>query len=546
MLKKYIHLILLLAILIISFSIRYSNPSSLSALYSGDAVQYSLSAYNLYHHHIYGIKYAGQYYPAMYPYGYPLLIIPFYIIFGSQPYNAVYSSLFFSLLSIVFAYLIGKELGSRLTGIIGALFLALCPLHILRSKLIMSEVSSGFFALLICWLLLRVIAPYSKKQIILLLILGLVTGFSVSVHLTNCLIIPPILISLLIGRKSSHWSILKKATIILFGIFLALLPLFIYQFHTFGSPLRTGYYIWDPDFFGKEFKAFSLKFFAQPHHNYKRGNFQVYLTAIAGLDKHFYPATMVPLLLAAVLFLLSKKRERHKQMIFLIFSSIFVSLLLIYHSFYFWQAGQRFLLMGTTFLMIFAGWGITSLVDKGSFKSLTKEFIFNLTIISLFLMTIIQMVVWDYSLPKIKPWISMREYNIIQYINRYIQNNAVIISHFPPAIAEHYLTEHTADKRVFIRLSLTLYLSRIATNKVKPIRYDRTKKYSFLFRPGGTLNPKTYNFIRECLKKGVPVYLVHLPDNPDSKRLFPHIKRYFNLIEQKGDSGLFRLYPKDW
>ncbi|MFB0518642.1 MAG: ArnT family glycosyltransferase [Acidobacteriota bacterium] len=552
MLKKYIHIVLLLCILILSFRIRYVAPLSLADLKPWpDALEYSLSAYNLYHHHIYGIKLFGQYYPSHYPYGYPLLIIPFYVIFGSQPYNAVYCSLFFALLSIVFAYMIGKELGNRFTGIIAALFVALCPSHAGFSKHILTETSSVFFTLLICWLLLRVIATYSKKQILLLLILGLVTGFSVSVHLTNCLIIPPVLISLLLVRKSNYWSVLKRETIIIFGIILALIPLFLYQLHTFGSPLKTGYQLWQPELYGK-FKCFSFKFLIHPpphpQNVWERGNFQVYLFALAGLEKNFYPPYMIPLLLAGSLLILSKRRKQSKQMEFLIFSSILVTSLFVFFSFYFYQ-DSRLLLPGVPLLMILAAYGITISINKEIFKSLTKQSILSFTMLSLFLMILIQLTYCNYLHIKSLPWIVNSEYKLMQDITSHISDNAIIISEFNPMIAEHYLAENKKIVNITISPSsppFSPYSLKIIKGYLKPIKYDIKKKYRFLLSPKGALNPRTYNFIRKSLKEGVPVYLVYLPDNPVSKRLFPRIKRYFSRIRQEGDKRLFRLYLKDW
>ncbi|TKJ32099.1 hypothetical protein CEE39_06240 [bacterium (candidate division B38) B3_B38] len=546
LLKKYIHLLLLLCILIFSFKIRYIEPTSLADLkpYS-DAFQYSLSANNLYHHHIYGLKIFGQFYSPKYPYGYPLLIIPFYAIFGSQPYNAVYCSLFFSLLSIVFAYLIGKELGNRFTGLIAALFVSLCPTHISFSKFVMTETSSTFLAIFICWLLLKATHLNLRKQnFLLLLFLGLITGFSVSVHLTNFLFIPPVLISLLLGGKSNPSLIVKKETIVFLGIILALIPLLLYQYYTFGSPLRTGYEVWNPELYGK-FKSFSFKFVTHPHHDYKRGNFIAFLFTYTGLENPFYPACMVPLIIGGFLFILSQRRAHNKQMIFLTFSSLVVFLQFVFFSFYAWQGG-RHLLQGIPLLMILAAYGITFSFDRGIFKSLTKQALFSIIALILFLMTIIQMALWCNSMPKSSRWIVNRQYEIIQNINRHIPHNAVIISQFTHVIAEHYFTEHRGDKRVYISLSSTKFLTEKVIDHIKLIRYDRAKRYSFLFRPGGALNPRTYNFIRRSLKKGVPVYLVHLPGNPLSKNLLPFIKRYFSLIEQEGDSRLFRLYLKDW
>ena len=551
LLKKYIYLILLLCILILSFRIRYVAPLSLADLEPFDASAYSLSAYNLYQHHIYGIKFLGQYYPPQYPFGYQLLIIPFYFIFGSQPYNAIYCSLFFAMLSIVFAYLIGKELGNRFTGLMAALFIAICPKHIEFSKYILTETSSVFFTLFVCWLVLKVIYLDSKKQRLFLLFLGLMAGFSVLVHLSNCLLIPPVLISLLLARKSHtwSWSMVKKQTIIIFGIILALLPLFLYQFHTFGSPLRTGYQMREPEHYGG-FKSFSFKFFTHPpphpRNVWKRGNFQVYSSALAGLEKSFYPASMIPLLLGGCLLILSKRREHSKQMIFLIFSSILVASLFVFFSFYHWQ-DSRFLLRGVPLLMILAACGATFFIDKGVFKSLTKGSIFSITILSLLLITIIQMAFWSYSQPKSLRWVSNLQYNLIQYINKHTPDDAIIISDFNnPMVAEHYFTEHTTAKRVYVSISIPEMKSWLISGKIKPIRYGRTKKYSFLFFPDGTPNPETYNFIGQALKKGAPVYFFYNSLRALCIKFLPFIKQYFNISEQKGGSGLFRIYLKQW
>jgi len=196
--------------------------------------------------------------------------------------------------------------------------------------------------------------------------------------------------------------------------------------------------------------------------------------------------------------------------------------------------------------MILAACGVTFLMDKGIPKSLTKGSIFSITISSLLLMSIIQMAYWS-SQPESLPWIPDRQYRIIQYINKHIPNNAVIISYFSnPLTAEYYFTENTtADIRVYISLSIPKK-SWAGKGQVKLIRYDPTIKYSFLFLPDGTLNPRTYNFIGLTLKKGVPVYLVHLRYEAVCIKFFPMVNRYFTTIEQNGDGILFRLYRKDW
>lgn len=251
-------------------------------------------------------------------------------------------------------------------------------------------------------------------------------------------------------------------------------------------------------------------------------------------------------MLGGGLLIFSKRRKQNKQMKFLIFSSIVAASLFVFFLFYHWQ-DSRLLLRGVPLLMILAAYCTSYFVDKGIFKSITKGSIFGITILSLLLITIVQMAFWSYSQPNSLLWVSDRQYRIIKYINEHTPHNAVIISDFNlPHVAEYYFTEHTAGNKVYISISIPEYKRWVISGKIKPISYDRTKKYSFLFLPDGTPNSETYNFIEQALRRRVPVYFFYNRRRALCIKFLPFIKKYFIMSEQNGGSGLFRLYLKDW
>jgi len=547
--KNKLTFLILLAILILAFCLRYIDPIKRADL-PPDAGSYSISAYNLYKYHTYSYKLMGQFYPPIYPIGYPLLIIPFYMIFGSQPYNAVYCSLFFSLLSIILIYLIGKRVANRPTGVVAALFFTLCPAYIMMGKIISSASLSTFLYLFVFWLFLKAIAPEQKRNVSLLLLMGLIIGYCVSVRYSNMLIYPAIIVSLIYARNFKFKLSFREGFIISIGVIIALIPLLLYNLHAYGSPFTTGYEYWH---MGNEF---SFKKFALPHDEggvSKKGYFILYINALLGVAKHkyFYPLTMLPLILIGGLsIVLKNKKVISSSKILLMFTVAITSFHLIFYSSYHVQRHRYFLAI-VPFLLLVGAYSIGSNVPWQKFKWLSKRTLLSGVSCMLALLVIGQWVTYPYVA---KVVVKNGQYKMIKEAEKYLENNAVIISNLPPVVAEHYFTENS--KRTFINGD-TVYRGRwtvivwAAKKHFKPAVYKSNsaascKRYSYLFRNNKNVNPLTLNFIYFELRKGRPVYLLDSPTSFKRKEFFTLLRKYFIAKKHKENPQLYRLYIKHW
>jgi len=514
-----------------------------------DEDAYSLSSYNLYKYHTYSHKLLGNFYPPVIPFGYPLMIIPFYMIFGLQPYNAVYCSLFFSLLSIVFIYLIGKRVANRPTGVVAALFLTLCPLHIIYGKKIMSESLSTFLYLFVFWLFLKAIEHEQKRNVSLLLFMGLIIGFSVSVRYANMLIYPAIIVSLIYARNFKFKLSIKEGVIVSIGVLIALIPIFIYNYHAYGNPFSTGYIYWRP--WMKFNFLYSLKYFAQSLPSGQKGNFIFYLNAFLGIGirKYFYPLTILPLtLIGGFSIVLKNRKVISTSKILLMFTVAITSFHLIFYSFYRFQA-FRFFLETIPFLFLIAAYSIGSNVPWHKFKWFSKRTLLSGVSCILALVAIGQMVNY---LDIANVLVQNRQYKIVKEADKYLEKNAIIISHLKDIVAEHYFTENS--NRIYILADIFPYnrnvIHLITDYHKKPVlRSDNIascKRHSYLFRNNKNVNPLTLNFIYFELRRGRPVYFLDSPRNFKRKEFFTLLKEYFIAKKHKENPQLYRLYIKHW
>lgn len=103
-----------------------------------------------------------------------LYVMPFYPVFpswlsifgnlfGSD--NRIYALTFFSILSILGMYLFGTELSNRKVGLLGALLLAINPLHLYFSRIPLSEIVSLTFLLFSFYFLIKFYNEYRKKKV---------------------------------------------------------------------------------------------------------------------------------------------------------------------------------------------------------------------------------------------------------------------------------------------------------------------------------------------------------------------------------------------
>ena len=91
----------------------------------------------------------GKFHPHPYIFATRLLmqypIAFFFLLFGVSEFSATLYLILASLGTIIFTYLIGKELFNNLTGLLAALLLAFLPLDIIYSTTITPDVPTAFY-----------------------------------------------------------------------------------------------------------------------------------------------------------------------------------------------------------------------------------------------------------------------------------------------------------------------------------------------------------------------------------------------------------------
>lgn len=157
-LKQHLPYVSLLLVVSIIFRYFFATPY----LFDGDPVNYFLGAENLF----LGNGYYAMGIPVIWPVGYSLTIIPFFLLFSGVT-AAIASSIIFSTLGMVMLYLIGDELFSRRIGFSSALLLGFSETYFFNSVNVASDTHALFFILSGIYYFIKLREHYSSKWIIL-------------------------------------------------------------------------------------------------------------------------------------------------------------------------------------------------------------------------------------------------------------------------------------------------------------------------------------------------------------------------------------------
>ena len=221
-LKQHFPYLLLLLVASIIFRLLFATPY----LFDGDPVNYFLGAQNLFS----GNGYYAMGIPVIWPVGYSLTIIPFFLLFSGVN-AAIASSIIFSTLGMIMLYLIGAELFSRRTGLTAALLLGFSETFFFSSVNVASDTHALFFTLSGIYFFIILREHYSSKLIILS---GLFFSMAVITRYQSAtFILLPFLYVLWEKRKRELPNFLKQSRnfltpiIIFFG---AMIPFAIVQF----------------------------------------------------------------------------------------------------------------------------------------------------------------------------------------------------------------------------------------------------------------------------------------------------------------------------
>ena len=255
-----------------------------------DGLEYAASSINLAKGRGAVLHFGGYTYPSRYTGGYPLILAFFYRVFGEH-LPLFFVSFFLAMLSVFVIFMLTRRLLSRTAGAIAGVILALSPVFITYSSLVMSDVPTLFVTLCAARMLVLAMSDYANQspgwRMAAWLMFGLLAGFSTIIRPTNASILAGLALCVVMVplEKRDLRTLLGSAIAIAIGFAIPA----AWQLHqnaiNLGSPFASGYTWWVPEVYGAGGRTFSAAYlFGPTMPRNPHGNVIVYATTILGLD----------------------------------------------------------------------------------------------------------------------------------------------------------------------------------------------------------------------------------------------------------------------
>jgi hypothetical protein len=256
-----------------------------------DGLEYAASAMNLARGLGAVLHFGGYTYPSRYTAGYPLILE--FLRRGSitrDPPFLVSTAL--GMVSVFGVFWLARALFGRAAGAIAALTLALSPVFITYSSLVMSDVPTLCVTTYAAWTLREATsneAPKSPiiKGMLAWLIFGLLVGLSTITRPTNASLLVGLAVCVVMVplEKRDLSRLLKEGAAVAIGFAIPV----AWQLHqnaiNLGSPFASGYAWWVPEVYGAGGKTFSAAYlFGPTMPRNPHGNVLVYVTTLLGVD----------------------------------------------------------------------------------------------------------------------------------------------------------------------------------------------------------------------------------------------------------------------
>ena len=257
-----------------------------------DGLEYAASGVNLAKGRGAVLHFGGYTYPSRYTGGYPLLLEFFYRQYGGRVSALAVASATLAMLSVLSIFVLENRRPGRGAGLIAASLLALSPVFITYSTLVMSDVPTLFVTICAALMLVVATSDYAIQSpswipMSAWFLFGLFAGFSTIIRPTNattlaglalCIVMVPL-------QRRDLASLLSACIAIAIGFAIPV----AWQLHqntiNLGSAFASGYSWWVPEVYGAGGKTFSAVYLfgpTLPRNPY--GNLIVYVTTLLGLD----------------------------------------------------------------------------------------------------------------------------------------------------------------------------------------------------------------------------------------------------------------------
>jgi 4-amino-4-deoxy-L-arabinose transferase-like glycosyltransferase len=256
-----------------------------------DGLEYAASGVNLANGRGAVLHFGGYTYPSRYTAGYPL-ILAFFQRYQGGDFRPLSASIILGMLSVFGIFMLTRGQFWRLAATIAALLLALSPVFITYSSLVMSDVPTVFVTICAAVMLVVATSDYvtqasSWMRMAAWLMFGLVAGFSTIIRPTNAAILVGFALCIFMvpleRRDLAGLARVVLAVAVGFAIPVA------WQLHqnsiNLGSAFASGYSWWVPEVYDASGRTFSAAYlFGPTMPRNPHGNVIVYLTTLLGFD----------------------------------------------------------------------------------------------------------------------------------------------------------------------------------------------------------------------------------------------------------------------
>ena len=256
-----------------------------------DGLEYAAAGENLAAGRGAVLHFGGYTYPSRYTGGYPL-ILEFFRHLNGADFRPLYASMILGMLSVLGVYMLTRGQFWRLAATIAALLLALSPVFITYSSLVMSDVPTLFVTICAAVMLVVATSNYvsqlpSWMRMSAWLMFGLLAGFSTIIRPSNAVILVGLAVCVVMVplEKRDLPSLLRAGIAIAAGFAIPV----AWQLHqnsiNLGSAFASGYTWWVPEVYGAGGTTFSAAYlFGPTMPRNPHGNVIVYATTLLGLD----------------------------------------------------------------------------------------------------------------------------------------------------------------------------------------------------------------------------------------------------------------------
>jgi len=483
-----------------------------------DGLEYAVSSVNFVRGMGYVLVINGTSYPPRYyPFGYPLCLAPFYFFLGEKLGNGVFCTFSFSMGTLLLLFFLARKLFGEKVALWATFFLSLSPLHVYWSRVIMADVPSCFMALAAVGVLVG--GEIKPKR---LFGVGMLIGVAVWLKYLALLFFPICALFLLLrrGKVKEKLSYLFSFTS---GMIVSLIPLFFYYQWTFGSPFRTGFSFWTPEWVRWE-NVFSVRYAFQspplPAHA-PLPNLLVLSRFLLGFvfpwDWNPYPFFLTPFIGVGVWKILREagsQRKRNRE--FLLFTFLATGFLYIFFSFYYAQ-NVRYFMPVVPLLLIVAAVGFDHLFSQSPIILQRDILLLSGTIL-----IISPFVLWKIS------GTSPARRSYIDLIQNGTEKNASVITEWDPVSFSHEIQEGT--ERRYIAISKELEYVH------EPFRPDPERKIPFF------VAPQELESIKKIVASAHPVYIDNRSCQNYSLECALLKERFsFKEVASRGGIQLYRL-----